>query len=434
MVIENDLTERELEILRQLATGASNKQIAQTLEISPNTVKVHLRNIFEKIGVLSRTEAVLYALHTGLILAEGAGLSNNNDEMAQEIVPELPTKTETRPAAINRRRLAVILSAAGVLLAISVVVVWQILAGAAAKTSLQPNLPARWQAETHLPGPRAAMAAAVYADQLFLIGGLSPQGATASVLRYNPDSGLWQARAPMPAALDYIQAALLGEKLYVPGGCNAAGVPSNQLEIYDPRLNQWASGPALPQAECGYALAALEGHLYLFGGWDGKTVLSGTWIYDPLGERWSKGTPMPAAASYATAQAVEGSIFVIGGFDGTHAMAANQVYYPSRDQAGENAWEEKSPLPVGRYGMASASLAGAIYLAGGESAAGPLEYLTGTDQWLTFESPPEECGAFPALLALDTRLHLLGGKTAGGPVTGHQSYQAIYTILFPVVR
>jgi hypothetical protein len=110
------------------------------------------------------------------------------------------------------------------------------------------------------------------------------------------------------------------------------------------------------------------------------------------------------------------------------------VYYPSRDQAGESAWEEKSPLPVGRYAIASASLAGAIYLAGGESTAGPLEYLTGTDQWLTFESPPEECGAFPALLALDTRLHLLGGKTADGPVTGHQSYQAIYTILFPVVR
>ncbi len=59
------LTKREMEVLRMLAEGLSNKEIASRLYISPRTVQTHLSNIFSKMNVSSRTEAVLKALREG---------------------------------------------------------------------------------------------------------------------------------------------------------------------------------------------------------------------------------------------------------------------------------------------------------------------------------------------------------------------------------
>ncbi|HWQ13319.1 MAG TPA: response regulator transcription factor, partial [Roseiflexaceae bacterium] len=67
---EAPISEREREILRLVAMGATNQQIAQRLDISVNTVKVHLRNIFGKIGVASRTEATVYAIRQGLVVVD----------------------------------------------------------------------------------------------------------------------------------------------------------------------------------------------------------------------------------------------------------------------------------------------------------------------------------------------------------------------------
>jgi NarL family two-component system response regulator LiaR len=73
------LSEREMEVLRLASKGISNKDIAKELVLSVRTVQAHLSNIFNKLGVGSRTEAVLYALRRGWLSLE--------EEDVQEIGP-----------------------------------------------------------------------------------------------------------------------------------------------------------------------------------------------------------------------------------------------------------------------------------------------------------------------------------------------------------
>lgn len=82
------LTEREVEILLLLADGKDNQAIADGLFISPNTVRTHLQNIFSKMGVHSKLEAVTLAAKTGLLRTPG------RHQPAVDLLP--PSRTADR--------------------------------------------------------------------------------------------------------------------------------------------------------------------------------------------------------------------------------------------------------------------------------------------------------------------------------------------------
>jgi NarL family two-component system response regulator LiaR len=70
------LTEREVEVLRMVAQGKSNRQIADELVLSLGTVRAHLSNILGKLHLASRTQATLYALREGIASFEDASLDD----------------------------------------------------------------------------------------------------------------------------------------------------------------------------------------------------------------------------------------------------------------------------------------------------------------------------------------------------------------------
>jgi DNA-binding NarL/FixJ family response regulator len=66
-VADRALTARELEVIRTLTSGKSNKEIGTLLDISEATVKVHITHILEKLKVTGRTEAINVAMRRGLV-------------------------------------------------------------------------------------------------------------------------------------------------------------------------------------------------------------------------------------------------------------------------------------------------------------------------------------------------------------------------------
>ena len=299
-------------------------------------------------------------------------------------------------------------------------------------------LPSRWQKLPDLPAGRARMAAAVYADSIYLIGSISPQGIFGSVWVSTAGHPAWQARRAEPTPVSDVQAAVLGERIYIPGGITAEGNLTPELQIYSPRDDSWSMGAPLPEARSQYALAAFEGRLYLFGGSDGRGERGEVFRYDPQLNSWSLAGQLPAPRAGATAAALDGEILLAGGVHGSQLLSEVWFYYPQRAVGDAAAWEARAALPRARSAMSAAALAGYVFLAGGTDgspqALPPLLYKVQENLWQSFESPPQPVGSFPALLPVGSHLHVLGGQSGRVISAAHLTYLAVFTTLFPLIQ
>jgi DNA-binding CsgD family transcriptional regulator len=438
MANENEnLTERELEVLQLVATGASNQQIARQLFISVNTVKVHLRNIFAKLEVQSRTEATLYAIKEGWI--EGVQLPE--EEEAEQASPRFTWQLGLAILAVSLLVIAVISqviprppsnpAGSEATPSVSEAALTSEAVVATVSASVQ-----RWRAWAPLPTPRMGLATIAYEGHVYAIGGESADGVTGAVERYDPETDSWTPLADKPTVVADVAAALIGGEIYVPGGRTLAGSPTAVVEAYNPETETWEARAPLPVALSAYVLAALEGKLYLFGGWDGSVYVDSVYEYDPAQDAWTTKTPMPTARGFAGAAVADGKIFVIGGYDGQDDLAVNEEYVPSQDDGQGDPWTVKSPMPVGRAGCSVAVAVNIIHIIGGgweREVADGVKYNVRTDEWETFEVPVSGQWRSLGLAMIDTEIYAIGGWN-GDYMDANQGYTAIFTVILPLLE
>lgn len=186
-----ELSPREVEILERVGTGATNQQIAHDLGISVNTVKAHLRNVFVKLQVESRTEAVLWAIRAGIIETPWTGPQDLKERDSGSVA--WPDKVQWPLRASHFVTLSL------VLLALVVAAVWPVAGG---RSSIEAHrlidspgvLPqdapsqavSRWQLRARMPTPRGRFAYAAWNGSIYVIAGLGLQGWSDRVEAYDP--------------------------------------------------------------------------------------------------------------------------------------------------------------------------------------------------------------------------------------------------------
>ncbi len=439
------LSEREREILRLLATGASNKEIAAQLVISANTVKTHLRNIFSKIGVVSRTEATLYAIREKIVDVPSStpeGIASESNTVGRSMA--LPITARVIPVQHSVSRyvgflaLIIILTVgigSGILL-----ITTQSQLGPASASPAAPLSVSRWQLRAPMSTARSGLAATVFEDQIYAIGGETAEGITNAVEKFDPAKNSWTTLSPKPTSVSDVSSVVIAGKIYVPGGRMSADHKqiSDLLEVYDPRRDSWQAHTKLPTPVSAYALAAVEGKIYLFGGWNGERYVDSAYKYDPAEDKWSALTPMPTAKGFASSAVMGSRILVIGGFNGQEALTSNDVYVPELDDGEGSPWSEFAPLPTGRYAMGAASTSNMIYVIGGENERAtelpPLEYSQQQGQWNALQVPFTRTWSHLVTVPLGRHLYSVGGRINDTLTNQTMAYQAIYTILIPMAH
>lgn len=478
------LSDRELDVLRRMAAGESNKAIADGLSISPYTVKTHLRNIYIKLDVSTRTEAMTVALQQGVLsvgnvdepstngresagdqtavaVSESITIDNPTAGIIPSATPDfLPAATAAPPVVSHRwRNLSLIMIALfALVLGAFLFIQWQ--SGELFATTAEPFEEielgeSRWLSSRPLPEPRAGRAAAAVGLDVYIIGGETEGGVTGDTRVFDTRERTWRRAAAKPTAVTDATAADLFGEIYVPGGSRADGQPTAIVEAYSPSQNAWRRVAPLPRPVAGALAVADGGFLYVFGGRDEDGPLDTAFVYDPGADSWRPIAALPESLADAAGGALTGLLYVVGGDDENGPTDTCVVYDPAVD-----AWEECPAMLRPRAGAGATVLLNKLYVIGGESSTGTSDpsvpahgevFDPNTQTWNVLTTPPgvtastrvsEPAGATtppgmagwsdPGVTHVETRIYALGGRMGEALSDGNLVYAPlVYQTFIP---
>ena len=467
------LSKRELDVIRCMADGSSNKEIAAELFISQNTVKVHLRNIYTKLGVSSRTEAAKVAIQQGaieshikpeeevvevvdVVVEETAVIEEVAEPIEEETVVTEVTPPDPQPQATatpdlpksHWRLYAIIGALAGMMAIIVIFAIQQQSAQEAEATSVPPtavsfiNTPigdSAWSRSRPLPQAKAHMAMAAIGLDIYMIGGETDDSDDAAVdgtvQRFNSGTKTWSTVADKPTAVSDATAATLFGEIYVAGGELGDGEVTAVVEAYSPANDAWRPVASLPEPLSGGLTLSDGSYLYHIGGWNGADYVNTIYLYDAAADSWRPLPAMSKARAYTAGAQMTGQLFVVGGTDGDQPLAICEQFSTVDEE-----WAVCADMLLPRMGGGGTAVLNKLYIIGGETAeegspAFAEQYDPNTDTWQIVNMPAETNGIGlrgNGVTHVETTIYSIGGRQQRGLITDTLTYApVVYQTFIP---
>ncbi len=427
--IGEPLSGREFDVLNCMAQGAANKEIALELSISPNTVKVHLRNIYTKLGAQSRTEATRIAFEQGLVSVPVQPTDPDSESEPaveeEESAGKDPASTPTSPATTPKRSRNWLIITLGSFLFLSVLVIGIISINSSNNNNNTPptatipptpypetDLGNNWSESAPLHQPTTNMATIAIGLQVYLIGGRTDSGTSDTVQVYDTVTHLWSEGESKPTAVtDTTAAALFGE-IYIAGGRLVDGSVTNVVEVYSPANNAWRTVASLPQPTAGGLLISGGGFLYLFGGTDGTDTFDNIYQYDFESNSWHDLPAMNQARAYAAGGEINGLFYIVGGENRGTPLSSCEQFNPI-----DETWTACPNMQQARSRAGATTLVNKLYVFGGtavsEQPAITSElYNPQTDTWEELDTPISDDSHWinPGVTRVETKIYAVGGQ------------------------
>ena len=433
---KSQLSKRETEVLEAVSRGLSNQEIAAELIISVNTVRVHLRNIFAKLDVQSRTEASTKAMQAGLI-----ALPPSEESAAGET--STSSDAAPNPVAASLTRWQYIFFAGAIVVSVLVFATpyFRLMVNKPVQNALVdikeveaaapvPEVFDAWVDKAEMPTARSRLGVAAIGDDLYLIGGDRTSGVTGLVEAYNIKTHTWHEFVGKPTPVANIKAVVINDEIYVAGGCDGTDEAHAILEIFNPDKNEWRTGASLPQALCAYAAVTVDDELYLIGGWNGDEYVDSVYIYSPADDTWRESpVSYPIALGFAGAATVNGDILSRGGYNGEQEFA--DVY---RLDAGEKAWQALPSMQSPRGGLGLAAMGDSLYAVGGgwtSMLSSNEVYSLAEETWRDFDAPYVNEWRNFGLIAIGHEMFAVGGWN-GEHLNQIMTYKTGYRVFIPL--
>ena len=199
----------------------------------------------------------------------------------------------------------------------------------------------------------------------------------------------------------------------------------------------WKKGAPFPEPDEELYGVAVNGKLYVIGGWGEGKARGVNYEYDPATDRWTQKSPMPRPAHHAAVAAVNGKIYAFGGFvaPANTAIPVGAAWEPIADawefNPATDSWKPLAPLPGKRGAAVAAEVGGKIYVIGGATtmegskdpfftAFGPARVLSTNDVYdpatNTWESrnPMSVPRNHAFSGAVNGKIYVIGGRTGHG--------------------